>query len=300
MWHFCTCPPCCHASSQISHNCSWHFQGSILCHIPGYSAGVSAFCIRAFSKLLQSVFPQTSEMLMSPLQTIHNQGTGVDGYIVPCYMHQIHLSWALIWLPKTSRVVKFFVPIVVTQYFSLSETFPSSFAHLYFPRLTSISGESQLHSNPCLQLCVFQDVVVYSLSPVRLFANPRTIANQFSLSFTISWSLLKLMSTESVMPSNHLFLCHSLLLLPSIFPSIRIFSIKAVLCIRWPEYWSFSFSISPSNEYAGLISFSVWFDLLAVQKALKTLLQHYSLKASVIHYSAFFIVQLSHPCMNKI
>ena len=284
---FFTCLPCLHASSQISHNCSWHFQG-ILCHIPGYSAGVSAFCIRAFSKLLQSLRSQTSEMLISPLQTIHNQGTRLDGFIAPCYMHRMHLSWALILLPKMSCVIEFFLPIAVTQYFSLTETFPSSLAHLYFPRLTSISGKSQLHSNPCLQLYFFQDVVVYSLSPVRLFANPWTIAYLAPLSFTISWSLLKLMSTESVMPSNHLFLCHSLHLLPSIFPNIRVFSIKSVLCIRWPEYWSFSFNISPSNEYTGLISFRIdWLDLLAVQRPLKSLLQHHSWKAC---YSALCLL----------
>ena len=107
------------------------------------------------------------------------------------------------------------------------------------------------------------------------------------------------MSIESVMPSNHLILCHSLLLLPSVFPSIRIFSSESVLHIRWPKYWSFSFSISPSSEYAGLISFRiVWFDLLAVQGALKSLLQHHSSKASILQCSAFFMVQLSHPYMT--
>ena len=107
------------------------------------------------------------------------------------------------------------------------------------------------------------------------------------------------MSIESMMPSNHLILCHPLLLLPSIFPSIRVFSNESVLCIRWPKYWSFSFSISPSNEYSGLISFRIdWFDLLAVQGTLKSLLQHHSSKASVLRNSAFFIVQLSHPYMT--
>ena len=107
-------------------------------------------------------------------------------------------------------------------------------------------------------------------------------------------SLIKLMSTESVMPSNHLILCHPLLLLPSIFPSIRVFSNESVLCIRWPKYWSFSFSISPSNEYLGLISFRVnWFNLLAVQGTLKSLRQHHSSKESILQCSAFFIVQLS-------
>ena len=109
----------------------------------------------------------------------------------------------------------------------------------------------------------------------------------------------KLMSIESVMPSNHLILCHPLLLQPSIFPSIRVFSSDSVLCIRWPKYWSFSFSISPSNEYSGLISSRMdWLDLLAVQGTLKSLLQHHSSKASILRHSAFFIVQLSHPYMT--
>jgi len=124
-------------------------------------------------------------------------------------------------------------------------------------------------------------------------------ALQASLSFTISQSLLKLMSIESVMPSNHLILCHPLLLLPSMFPSIRVFSNESALHIRWPKYWSFSFSISPSDEYSGLISFRMdWLDLLAVQGTLKSLLQHHSSKASILQRSAFFIVQLSHPYMT--
>ena len=121
-----------------------------------------------------------------------------------------------------------------------------------------------------------------------------TAARQASLSITNSRSLLKLMSTESVMPSSHLILCRPLLLPPSIFPSIRVFSNESVLQIRWPEYWSFSFSISPSNEYSGLISFRMdWLDLLAVQGTLKSLLQHHSSKASILPCSAFFIVQLT-------
>ena len=123
---------------------------------------------------------------------------------------------------------------------------------------------------------------------------------QASLSITKSWSLLKLMSIELVMPSNHLILCHPLLLLSSIFPSIRVFSSESVLRIRWPKYWSFSFSISPSNVYSGLISFRMdWLDLLAVQGTLKTLLQHHSSKTSILQHSAFFIVQLSHPYMTS-
>ena len=125
------------------------------------------------------------------------------------------------------------------------------------------------------------------------------LACQASLSFTISRSLLKLTSIESVIPSNHPILCHPLLLLPSIFPSIRVFSSELALPIRWPKYWSFSFSISPFNDYSGLISFRIdWFDLFAIQGTLKSLLQHCSLKASIIQHSAFFIVQLSHPYMT--
>ena len=119
--------------------------------------------------------------------------------------------------------------------------------------------------------------------------NPWTAANQASLSFTISWSLLRFMSTQSVMPSNHLILCHPVLLLPSIFPSIRVFSNELALCIRWPECWNFSFNISPSNEYSGLISFRMdWFDLLAVQGTLKSLLQHHSSKASILALSILY------------
>ena len=137
---------------------------------------------------------------------------------------------------------------------------------------------------------------VQSLSCVRLFATPWTAACQASLSITNSQSLLKLMSIESVMPSNHLTLCHPLLLLPSIFASIRVFSNDSALRIRWPKYWSLSFSISPSSEYSGLISFRIhWLDLLAVQGTLKSLLQHHSSKASILQCSAFFIVQVSHP-----
>ena len=133
-------------------------------------------------------------------------------------------------------------------------------------------------------------VAVQPLSRVQLFSTPSTAACQASLSFTISLSLLKLMSTESLKSSNHLILCHPLLLLPSIFPSIRVFSNESALCIRWPKYWSFSFSISPSNEYSGLISFRIdWFDLLAAQGTLKSLLQHHSLKASILWHSAIFM-----------
>ena len=137
---------------------------------------------------------------------------------------------------------------------------------------------------------------VQSLNRVRLFVTPWIAVCQASLSIINSRSFLKLMSIESVMSSNHLILCHPLLLLPSVFPSIRAFSHESALRIRWTEYWSFSFSISPSNEYSGLISFRMdWLDLPTVQGTLKSLLQHHSSKASVLWCSVFFIVQLSHP-----
>ena len=141
----------------------------------------------------------------------------------------------------------------------------------------------------CPKEIQFRSVQLFS--HVWLFATPWTVAHQASLSITNSQSLLKLMSIESVMPSNHLILYHPLLLPPSVFPSIRVFSKESVLRIRWPNYWSFSFSISTSNEYSGLISFRMdWLDLLEVQRILKSLLQHYSSKASILQCSVFFIV----------
>ena len=138
---------------------------------------------------------------------------------------------------------------------------------------------------------------VAQLCPI--LCNTMDCTRQASLSFTVSRSLLKLMSVESVMPSNHLILCFPLLLLPSVFPSTRVFSNELALCIRWPKYWSFSFSTSPSNEYSELISFRMdWFDLLAVQGTLKSLLKHHSSKASILWCSDFFMVHLSHPYMT--
>ena len=140
---------------------------------------------------------------------------------------------------------------------------------------------------------------VQSLSRVRLFATPWIAARQASLSISNSRSSLRLRSIKSVMPSSHLILCHLLLLLPPVPPSIRVFSNESTLRMRWPKFWSFSFSISPSKEYPGPISFRMdWFDLLAVQGTLKSLLQHHSSKASILQCSAFFIVQLSHPYMT--
>ena len=139
-------------------------------------------------------------------------------------------------------------------------------------------------------------VSVQLLSRVQLFVTPWTAARQASLSITNSRSSLKLMSIESVMPSNHLIFCRPLFLLPSIFPSIRVFSNESALCIRWLKYWSFSFNISPSNEHPGLMD---WLDLLAVQGTLKSLLQQHSSKASILWHSAFLTVQLSHPYMTS-
>ena len=155
------------------------------------------------------------------------------------------------------------------------------------------------HTQMFGQIC--QDLVssVQSLSHVRLSATPWTAACQASLSITNSRSLPKPMSTESVMPSNHLILCHPLLLLPSVFPNIRVFSNESVLCIRWPRHWSFNLSINTSNEYSGLISFRMdLLDLLAVQGTLKSHLQHHNSKASILRHSALFIVQLSRPYMT--
>ena len=149
----------------------------------------------------------------------------------------------------------------------------------------------------CMQSYQFSSVQ-FSLCRVWLSVT-WTAAHQASLSITNSWSLLKLMSIAMVMPSNHLILCRPLLFLPSIFFSIRVFSNESVLCTRWPKYWSFSFNISLSNEYSGLIFFRMdWFDLFAVQVSLKSLLQHHSSKASVLQHSDFFGVQLSHPYMT--
>ena len=146
---------------------------------------------------------------------------------------------------------------------------------------------------------IFQFSSVQSLSCIWLFATPWIAARQASLSITNTWSSHKLISIESVMPSSHLILCHPLPLLPPIPPSIRVFSNESTLRMRWPKYWSFIFSISPSNEHPGLISFRMdWVDLLAVQRTLKSLLQHHSSKASILQWSAFFTLQLSHPYMT--
>ena len=168
--------------------------------------------------------------------------------------------------------------------------------------MPELHAGSLLLLHPCYKVsslfCGLSFSSVQLLSCVLLFATQWTAARQASLSITTSWRLLKLTSIESVMPSNHLILCHPLLP-PSIFPSIRVFSNESALCIRWPRYWSFSFSISPSNKYSGLISLRMdCLDLLAVQGTLKSLLQHHSSKAAILQLSDFFIVQLSHPYMT--
>ena len=167
------------------------------------------------------------------------------------------------------------------------------------PSLGNKSSASECHSSAVIWVESVHFSSVQSLSHVQLFATPWTAARQASLSITNSWSLLKFMSIELVIPYNHLILCCPLLLLLSIFPSIRVFSDESVFPIRWPKYWSFSFNISPSNEHPGLISFTMdWLDILAVQRTLQSLLQHHSSKASILQRSAFFTVQLSHPYMT--
>ena len=151
-----------------------------------------------------------------------------------------------------------------------------------------------------MKRCPRSAAAVQPLIRVRLSVTPWAVAHQASLSTTISQSLLKFMPIESGKPAKHLILCCPLLLLPSVFPSIRVFSNESALHIKWPKYWSFSFSISPSNEYSGLISFKIgWFDLPAVQRTLKSILQHYSSKMSVLQNSAFYVVQFSHPYMTN-
>ena len=206
-------------------------------------------------------------------------GTCPREWFPSIYTRSIHLLRASAHFEETKNWLKEFV--VKTSVSQVSKSHPFS---------------STVH-RMCRPLGRFSSVQL--LCCVQLFATPWTAARQASLSITNSWSLLKLMSIESVMPSNHLILCHPLLLLPSIFPSIRVFSSESVLCTGWPNYWSFSFNISPSNEHSGLISFRMyWLDLLAVQGTLKSLLQHHGSKASILWRSVFFMVQLSHPYMT--
>ena len=161
-----------------------------------------------------------------------------------------------------------------------------------------ISKQIETDLIPLIHKISVQFSSIQVLNPVWVFVTPKTAAFQASLSFTNSWDLLKLMSIESVMPANHLILCRPLLLL-SIFPSIKVFSNESVLCIRWPKYLSFSFSISPSNEYSGLIFFRIdWLELFAVQGTVKSLLQQHSSKAAILQRSIFFMFQISHSCIT--
>ena len=213
-------------------------------------------------------------------------GVGTVQPVTPAPLHPAEEP-ALIWLcvQVTTAVGRWVQPSKACLWFSLWINWKPMKAGTWVP--STSSWYSLPHSS------------VQLLSRVLLFATPWTAACQASLSITNSWSLLKLMPIEWVMLSNHLILCRPLLLLPSIFCSIGGFSNQSVLRTRWPEYWSFSFSISPSNEYSGLISSRVdWSDLLAVQGTLKRLLQHHSSKASILQHSAFFIVQLAHPSMT--
>ena len=202
------------------------------------------------------------------------------------------LSPTLEYILQCKELIMIFFAEVILNPSSLDNKYYSQYNSKKLLALTS----QQIVTPQCSDTRISS---VQSLSQVRLFATPWTAPHQASLSITNSWSLLKLMSIESVMPSNHLILCCPLLLPPSIFSSLRVFSNESALCIRWPKYWSFSFNISPSNEHPGLISFRMeWVDLLAVQGTLKSLLQHHSSKASVLRCSAFFIVQLSHFYMT--
>ena len=198
--------------------------------------------------------------------------------------------------PVTANTLIFNIEIVVTTHICTQLQNQLSMKLLYLDISQNLKFD--MSRNEYISTISFFSSV-RSLSHARLFATPRTAACQTSLSITNSRTLLKLMSIELVMPSNHLNLCCLPLLLPSILPSIRILSNESVVCIRWPKYLSFSLIISPSNEYSGLISFRIdWFDLLPVQGTLKSLLQHHSSKASILWCSAFFMVQLSHPYMT--
>ena len=193
-----------------------------------------------------------------------------------------------------------FIQIILKCFYLFQEPIQGTILHLLIMSLSAPLGYKIFFKLTLFLMTVLRStVVVQLLSHVWLFATPWTAAHQACLPFTISLSLLKFISTESVKTSNHLILCHSLLLLPSIFPSIRVFSNESALRMRRPKYWSFSFSISPSNDYSRLISFRIyWFDLLTVQGTLKSLLQHHSSKASIFWHPAFFMVQLSHLYMT--
>ena len=223
----------------------------------------------------------------------------------PLSLHAPAIPWYLQLLISVtlSYPGPFFVNAVLSVWNSTSFSFPTLLSPCLIVSAPQISlyRKPPLPSKPKIYMPL-QNIAISSdqlLNCVWFFATPWTAALQASLTITNSQNLLKLMSIELVIPSNNLILCHPLLLLPSIFPNIRVFSRESVLRIRWPKYYSFSFSISPSNEYSGLISFRTdWFDLLAVQGTLKSLLQHHSSKASILWHSALFMIQLSHPYMT--
>ena len=212
-------------------------------------------------------------------------------------------SWSLLKFMSVESVMPSNHPTLCHPHHLPPSIFPNirvfsneSVIHIRWPKYWSFSFSIN-PSNEYSGLISFR--MDWLGSCVQLFVIPWIAAQKASLSFTISWSLLKFMSIESIILSNHLIFCRPLLLLPSIFPSIRVFSNESALCTRWPNHWSFIFSISPSSEHTSLISFRIdWFDFLAVQGTLKSLLQHHSLKASILQCSAFFMVQLSHPYMT--
>ena len=228
--------------------------------------------------LIHSSFCET---LLNPLKALHKKPTAYFSNLISTHSPPCPWSCRLTGLcfPPCARLF---------TVWSLAHSITLLSPSLFFPSYHSVFPMTFIFSS------------VQSLSHVQLFATPWTTARQASLSITNSRSPPKPMSIDSVMPSNHLILSGSLLLLPSIFPSIRVFSNESALRIRWPKYWSFSFSISPSNEHPGLISFRMdWLDLLAIQGTLKSLLQHHTSKASILRHSAFFIVQFSHPYVTN-
>ena len=238
-----------------------------------------------YKKLQAQQILQLAPYVLEKEMTTHSSvlawripGTGEPGGLPSLGSHRVGHNWIDLAAAATAPYVPYLNPKI------------SILLNLFY----HISMLLSIH-----QYAKFQLSSVQSLSRVRLFVTPWIAAHQAFLSITNSWSLLKLMSIELVMTSSHLILCHPLLLLPSIPPSISVFSNESTLCMRWPKYWSFSCSVSSSNEHPGLISFRMdWLDLLAVQGTRKSLLQHHSSKASILWWSAFFTVQLSHPYMT--
>ena len=232
-------------------------------------------------------------------------GQNYDSCLFSLFQHYLHTRGTTVYNLTTGRLVHICMPL---PFSSLPFSSLADHCWLYSKHIVLLlfcfvnwnySREKWLEKENECSWFALSYMIQFSCSVVSNSATPWTAARQASLSITNSWSLLKLMSIELVMPSNHLILCCPLLLPLAVFASIRVFSMESILLIRWPKYWSFSFSMSPSNEYSGLISFRMdWFDLLAVQGTLKSLLQHHSSKASTLRCSAFFIMQLSHPSMT--